>query len=229
MKTLLLALPALLLAPPLINAKEADWHAPNIATTDAGWVQVTYPRPGPAPHPPYDTKHQQNTSTITVLVAALRETRCPATLLSAFSAAAHPARVRVALVQQNARDDPDCLAEACKQSGRSLVRQADGTFANPNGCTMADQVRVLRMDVSEAAGPVYARARQRELVAEEDDFCMQIDAHTRFGPSWDVRMLAEWGAAENEYAVRAPPRPARPSPRAQPGTRLPPVAAPARC
>lgn len=31
---------------------------------------------------------------------------------------------------------------------------------NVNGCKEFDNIRVIRMDVSEAAGPVYARARQ---------------------------------------------------------------------
>jgi len=57
------------------------------------------------------------------------------------------------------------------------------------------------MNASEAAGPVYARAQQRQLVRDEDDFCLQIDAHTEFGRHWDMRMLAEWGAAANEYAI----------------------------
>ena len=189
-----------LFATTIANA-EAGWNDPNIVRTGGRWVQVAYPRPGLQPPAPYGDSHRSNMSIITVLVAALRETRCPAMLLSAFSEAAHPDRVRVGLVQQNSRKDADCLSEACAQSGFPLVESGDRQFANPNNCTMFDKVRVIRMLAKEAAGPVFARARQIELVNDEDDFCMQIDAHTKFGSSWDVRMLREWGAAENEYAV----------------------------
>eukprot|EP00485_Elphidium_margaritaceum_P001274 CAMPEP_0202701486 /NCGR_PEP_ID=MMETSP1385-20130828/14580_1 /ASSEMBLY_ACC=CAM_ASM_000861 /TAXON_ID=933848 /ORGANISM="Elphidium margaritaceum" /LENGTH=60 /DNA_ID=CAMNT_0049358923 /DNA_START=42 /DNA_END=220 /DNA_ORIENTATION=- len=33
------------------------------------------------------------------------------------------------------------------------------------------------------------------------DFCLQVDAHTFGAHDWDTRILAEWGAANNEMAV----------------------------
>lgn len=165
------------------------------------WAQIAYPRPGPQPHRPYDLAHLKNNTIITVLIAALREERCPETVLSAFRAAAHPKRVRLGLVQQNAPGDTDCIAEACRRLGVPLQDLGMGRFANPSHCALFGRARVLRMNASEAAGPVYARAQQRQLVRDEDDFCLQIDAHTEFGRHWDMRMLAEWGAAANEYAI----------------------------
>lgn len=35
------------------------------------------------------------------------------------------------------------------------------------------------MDASEAAGPIFARAQQRRLI-DDEDFVMQIDAHSVF-------------------------------------------------
>jgi hypothetical protein len=48
---------------------------------------------------------------------------------------------------------------------------------------------------------VYARGRQAELVEEQDDFCMQIDAHTDAVPNWDTLLMGQWGQINNEYAV----------------------------
>ena len=157
------------------------------------------------PHPPYDDRWRSNTSTIIVLAAALRETRLPATILSAFDNAAHPARVRLGVVQQNREDDEDCIEAVCRERGRPLVRKGSGAgkfvqFSNPNGCAEFGKVRVVRLDASEAKGPVFARGHQQQTVQDED-FCMQIDAHTIFAKNWDLLMLDQWGRTENEFAV----------------------------
>lgn len=89
--------------------------------------------------------------------------------------------------------------------GRPLVR-VEGTrhvnveFTNPNNCYEFDKVRVVRLDKSEAKGPVYARGLQPKTLQDED-FCMQIDAHSIFKKSWDMLMLQQWGMTENEFAV----------------------------
>ena len=36
---------------------------------------------------------------------------------------------------------------------------------------------------------------------DDEDFCMQIDAHSDAAQNWDTQMLAEWGRCDNEYAV----------------------------
>ena len=108
-------------------------------------------------------------------------------------------------MQQNQEDDEDCIEAVCKERGRPLVREGDGTgkhvqFSNPNGCVEFGKVRVVRLDAGEARGPVFARGHQPETVHDED-FCMQIDAHSIFIKGWDNRMLGEWGSTENEFAV----------------------------
>ena len=42
--------------------------------------------------------------------------------------------------------------------------------------------------------------KQAELV-DDEDFCMQIDAHSDCADNWDILMLREWGRCDNEYAV----------------------------
>lgn len=182
----------------------AGWHDPNIVSVGHEWQHVPAEYYG-TPHAPYDDRWSQDDSTIVVLVAGLRETRLGSTLLSAFDNAALADRIRFVVVQQNLPEDEDCLAEVCRKRGFPLreVPDLDGgasTFHNPNGCVEFDKVRVLRMHASEAAGPVYARGRQPELLQDED-FCMQIDAHTIFKENWDLMLLREWAQTKNEFAV----------------------------
>ena len=73
-------------------------------------------------------------------------------------------------------------------------------------CKRAKQIRVYRMASEEAAGPVFARAQQKRLLApegteEEEDFCLQVDAHTLFTKGWDNHLLKEWSQTNNEYAI----------------------------
>jgi len=186
-------------------AAYADWNDKNIVLKDGHWEQVQVePLPGqPAPPPPRDDRWKYNETSIVVLIASFRETRCPETLHSMITKAAHPERVFAGIVQQNSAIDEDCLAGYCKRMGAELTKDAaTGTYLNQKGCPFYEQFRFKRLSDLEAKGPVYARALQAELVKEDDDdFCMQIDAHTLFIEAWDVRILNEWGAAKNEYAV----------------------------
>jgi len=175
------------------------WHDSNIVLHEKHWTRIPQEAWG-RPHARYDERWKDPRSTILIMIAALRETRLPATLESIFDNAKYPDRVRVAVVQQNAPGDEDCIEKLCEIRERPLKRLADGSFVNENGCVEFDKVRVLRMDSDEAAGPVFARARQAELL-EDEDFCMQIDAHSIFIQNWDVEILEQWAATKNEFAV----------------------------
>lgn len=181
---------------------EPGWHTPNIVNGGKGWKVVqTHFDPGPIP--PVDDSWRRNETSVVVLVAALREARLAATLESFFKNAAHPKRVYFAVVQQNLEEDEDVVVGFCKKMGTPAIKKgAEFVSADPsNPCLYLDNIRVIRMAASEARGPVFARARQAELVRPDDQFCMQIDAHTVVVKDWDLRMLAEWGATNNEYAV----------------------------
>ena len=178
----------------------------NLVLLKAGWriidpnKQFEHGRP---PRP-FDDKHTRPDSTIVVLIASLRETRLKDTLVSMISNAKYPERIRFAIVQQNAPEDDDIVVEYCKAMGKPV--QLDPTTFKPvneaHGCPYVENIRVLRMPSSEARGPAYARALGNKLVDFElDDFCMQIDAHTKVVQDWDVLMLQEWGKAENEYGI----------------------------
>jgi len=181
--------------------KEASWLTPNIVNGGSGW-KVAQTQFDPGPLTPLDDTWQKNDTSIVILVAALRETRLVATLESFFKHAAFPNRVYFAIVQQNAKEDQDVIEGFCAKMESPVLKTEKGFENNPTKpCPFFDQIRVIRMLSSEAKGPVFARARQAELVLPTDNFCMQIDAHTVVIQDWDLRMLAEWGATNNEYAV----------------------------
>ena len=178
-------------APPV----KVEWLTPNIVMNKQGgqWSHVPPVKQGEGfgPVPPVDDKWRRNTSTVTVLIAALRETRCGKTLYSLFDKANHPSRVYIGVVQQNDPSDVDCLDDYCAIAARN----------GDSACKWRSHVRMKRLLAAQAAGPVYARALQRELVEPSDDFCVQIDAHTEGIDGWDNRFLNEWGATNNEFAV----------------------------
>lgn len=110
--------------------------------------------------------------TIFVSVAAYRDPECQHTLHSLFSAARHPERVFVGLVWQGdgRDDDARCLG------------------ARPLPPRWAQQVRTLRMDHREAAGPCWARHLAQALWQGER-FLLQIDSHMRLRPNWDAYLI----------------------------------------
>ena len=90
---------------------EAGWNDPNIVLVNHKWEQRIEDPNAPKPPPPYSDSWKYNDTTIIVLIASFRETRCKDTLFSFFSKAAHPNRVRIGVVQQNEQNDPDCHDE----------------------------------------------------------------------------------------------------------------------
>ena len=183
---------------------EIEWSDKNILLdgTPSKWVQSVIDPDAPAPPPAFDQKWTSNSSTIVVEIAALRESRLVKTIYDFLTKAAHPDRIRFAVVQQNSDKDVDCVAGVCEKFGTSITKDADGGYSDPEKkCKYFDAIRVIRMKDTEAQGPVYARARQAELIKKEDDFCMQIDAHTDVIKDWDLAMLKQWGDIENEYGV----------------------------
>jgi len=208
-----------------------SWQDPDIVLEGGRWRRIPAPfaeAGGPRPFPPVQNLTDpavRDGATVMVLIAALRESRLLATLESAFSRAASPSRVRVGVVQQSAAGEGDVLVKFCARRGtplqlrdtyahrRDLHRRQDDeddwgqarfTPESLAACEPARRVRVFRMDASEAAGPVFARAQQRRLLgagAELEDFCLQIDAHSVFVRSWDTDMLEQFALTGNEYAV----------------------------
>lgn len=67
-------------------------------------------------------------------------------------------------------------------------------------CPRHKQIRVVAFFNVAANGPNGARALTRKVLGNEE-YCMQIDAHTQFVSNWDEIAKAEWKAANNEFAI----------------------------
>lgn len=69
-----------------------------------------------------------------------------------------------------------------------------------HGCPHIEQIKIIQLTHNDARGPNFARYMQESLHTNEE-FCLQIDAHSDFAPHWDVLLTEMWGATDNEYAV----------------------------
>ena len=67
-------------------------------------------------------------------------------------------------------------------------------------CPYFDQIRHVAFHHISAKGPMYARSMARKVL-EDEEFCLQIDAHTDFAQDWDEILKEDWLAAENEFAI----------------------------
>lgn len=106
-------------------------------------------------------------STIFVSIASYRDSRCEKTVEHAFQQAQYPERVFLGICQQNKDGDPDCL---------------------PRSIPWEKNIRVKRIDYTEARGPTYARYLCTQMYKNED-FFFQIDSHCLFVKHWDALLI----------------------------------------
>lgn len=127
-----------------------------------------------------------------------------------FENAIHPEKIVVGLFEQNAPDDMFCLEQYCSNFGamhthkRQTIRQGV-TKIMPNQdqrllCPHFDQVRLVAYHDIQAKGPTYARSLVRKVLGNEE-FCMQIDAHSDFAKGWDEFAVSEWKQTNNEFGI----------------------------
>lgn len=95
------------------------------------------------------------------------------TVKDALAQATHPSRLSFGICLQALPDDPfyDELPELA-------------------------QVRLDRISVSEARGPIYARSRCETLL-EGEEYFLQLDCHSRFFVGWDEILIEEFQSACN--------------------------------
>jgi hypothetical protein len=135
------------------------------------------------PHPQLSDS-EIKTATVLIMLAAYRDPLCGNTLFEAFKHAANPDRVRAGVVQQNSPDDPDCMAEYCR--------------LDPN-CRRS-QVKIKTIPLEKSRGVMPARFQQHLLI-DQEQFCLQADAHSAFEDNWDVMAITDWKNIGNEMAV----------------------------
>jgi [Skp1-protein]-hydroxyproline N-acetylglucosaminyltransferase len=107
---------------------------------------------------------------IIISLASYRDKKCSITLESCFKMAKNPENVFVAICQQNAPGDDECVSD------------------NRNIQKYKNNIRTINLDHTEARGPTYARYLCATLWDGEEYF-LQIDSHTLFAKDWDVKCI----------------------------------------
>ena len=142
-------------------------------------------------------------------------------MIDLFEKAENPDNIIVGLIEQNYEtDDPFCLELYCKQASkdqsleiykrRTIRKDTTKVIAKEkerNECPRIDQIRKLAVHNVAAKGPSWARSLGRKLLGNEE-FCLQIDAHSQFVQDWDALLKKEWKSANNEFAIISHPPPA---------------------
>ncbi|CAK4890542.1 unnamed protein product [Aphanomyces euteiches] len=130
---------------------------------------------------------------IFVGISAFRDgIRCGTTLLTAFQRADHPDRVFFGVVDQVHPGDDTCLDSYCQQ--------AAAVWPNETTCRYKQQITVDTRPADESRGPTLARHYQQRLVGNQE-FCLQVDAHSAFTKHWDTELVRDWNATSNEMAI----------------------------
>ncbi|RQM30822.1 hypothetical protein B5M09_013165 [Aphanomyces astaci] len=115
--------------------------------------------------------------------------RCGFTLFTAFSRATHPDRVYVGVVDQVLPTDATCLDEYCKLA-----------TSHWGECKFKSHITIDSHDALTSTGPTGARHAQQQLIGDEE-FCLELDAHSQLITAWDTKLVKEWVRTNNEMAV----------------------------
>lgn len=169
-----------------------------------GWESIgaedTSKSDGPRPMKPVVEEGNGN---IFVSIASFRDgNRCADTIDALFKNAKEPEKIFVGLVEQNKLEDKLCLELYCRKYGANVSRRTrkhDPT-AEQMKCPHYQQIRLLSIFNFLAKGPAYARSLSRKIIGNEE-YCLQIDAHSDFTMHWDSISKEEWKNADNEYAI----------------------------
>lgn len=127
-------------------------------------------------------ERDQQYPSIFVSIASYRDKYCRLTLADLFQKAKFPGRIFAGICEQNTVEDVDCL----KTHTAAMFK---------------DNIRVVRIDASEAKGPMYARAIIEEELYNNELFYMVIDSHTMFEVDWDEKAISQLLACSSSQPV----------------------------
>ena len=142
------------------------------------------------PPPPILAKNESTMSIFIGLSSFKDGERCGNTIYTAYKRATFPSRLYFGVVDQRSDKDMPCLDAYC-----ALAKQEWD-----DECRYKDHISINAQNDTDSRGPTYARSLQQQLIQEED-FCLQLDAHSVFTTNWDVGLMNEWKRTENEMAV----------------------------
>lgn len=125
-------------------------------------------------------------NTIFISICSYRDKLCSKTLESIFTNAEYPEKVFIGLVQQNAKDDSECA-----NFNTDILRKYQ------------NNIRIIKLDYSEAKGPTWARYLATTLFNGEEYF-FQGDSHILLAKHWDskaINMIKEIKETTNSKKV----------------------------
>ena len=156
-----------------------------------------------------------SSQTIFVNVAAFRDLLCVESVREIFSAAAHPERIAVGVIDQRISGDRVCIppeylryVPAPPTETTTAPSHLDPEYPSfPNrfvscykkGFCPSDSIRVRYVDQTEARGPTYGRF-VAGLMYQGESFYMMIDSHSRFHPAFDTGMLLDMLRLRGTYS-----------------------------
>ena len=144
------------------------------------------------PPRPLSSSWQDKDTTIFVGIASFRDKRCSDTLKALYANADNPERIFAGVINHIHTEQDHgikCLESYCASIGQKLGK-----------CNYEDQITVMDVSFLDAKSPGTSRVMQESLFREQE-FCLQVDAHSHFVKGWDTLALQEWGKTENEYAI----------------------------
>eukprot|EP00408_Alexandrium_pacificum_P006525 CAMPEP_0171232470 /NCGR_PEP_ID=MMETSP0790-20130122/40425_1 /TAXON_ID=2925 /ORGANISM="Alexandrium catenella, Strain OF101" /LENGTH=409 /DNA_ID=CAMNT_0011698707 /DNA_START=45 /DNA_END=1274 /DNA_ORIENTATION=- len=154
------------------------------------------------PAPPSDRVRPLSTpdgrTPIHLLISAFQDgPRCANTIFKALQKAEHPGRVTFNVLQAAGEGDVDCKEEFRTQMLPKLCRHSNCSSK------MLSRVRYWKIALEEGKGPVHQRGilSERADISGKDSMCLSTDSHMDFTKGWDRDLLADWTAADNEFAV----------------------------
>ncbi|ETV92371.1 hypothetical protein H310_13269 [Aphanomyces invadans] len=117
--------------------------------------------------------------------------RCGYTLFTGFTRATHPERLYFGVVDQVNPEDQRCIDAYCAFAKQEWPDE---------DCKYKSHIKVDERLADDSRGPTYARHHQQKLVGDQE-FCLQLDAHSIFTKKWDEGLFMDWKATNNEMAV----------------------------
>ncbi|KDO25336.1 hypothetical protein SPRG_09161 [Saprolegnia parasitica CBS 223.65] len=118
--------------------------------------------------------------------------RCGKTVFTGFLRAKHPDRLYFGVVDQvSPEDETTCLESYC------ALAKAQWPDVD---CKYKNQIKIDTRRADESRGPTLARHYQQKLVGDQE-FCLQLDAHSIFTIDWDLGLVEDWKTTQNEMAI----------------------------
>jgi hypothetical protein len=143
------------------------------------------------PKPASDSWNRASTE-LWVGISAFRDKRCSETLKEIFGKAKYPSRITVGVLEHihTENDAMNCVRDYCHLIGASSLER----------CPHRGQIKLMDDSFLDAKGPGVSRVMQEQLLGDEE-FCLQVDSHTKFVKNWDEILMKTWADANNEYGI----------------------------